>query len=442
MFEIKESVTKFMKKYGMSYENINMNQSCQIFIEEMKRGLNGEKSSLRMIPTYIYANTESLGSEPIIVIDAGGTNLRTALVHFDGDGNPLIEDFEIHPMPGSQGIISRDEFFQTIAKSILPLLHKSGKIGFCFSYPTEMLPNKDGRLIKFSKEVQATGVEGELIGAGLLNTIERIEGIQPQKIILLNDTVATLLGGRAAFPDRVYDSYAGFILGTGTNTCYAEEVENIGKLSKKAAPKRSMLINIESGAYGKVGRGILDVEFDNTTVNPNEYIFEKMISGGYQGGLLLTIIKRAAEDGLFSCVFSETIRNIKNLASRDIDDFLYYPYKSGNILSDCCSGAKTDDGQADRMTLYFLADAQMERAAKLTAINLAAVMLKTGKGKNPCKPVCISAEGTTFYKSKFLRSKLDYYVKTFMNEEKGIYCEFVQTKDATLIGTAIAALTD
>lgn len=157
---------------------------------------------------------------------------------------------------------------------------------------------------------------------------------------------------------------------------------------------------------------------------------------------MLTIIKRAAEDGLFSCVFSETIRNIKNLASRDIDDFLYYPYKSGNILSDCCSGAKTDDGQADRMTLYFLADAQMERAAKLTAINLAAVMLKTGKGKNPCKPVCISAEGTTFYKSKFLRSKLDYYVKTFMNEEKGIYCEFVQTKDATLIGTAIAALTD
>ena len=438
--EVREKVKGFIEKYGMGYENIDLKHHCNIFIKEMKKGLEGDKSSLKMIPTYISMSRDIPTEEPVIVIDAGGTNFRTAVVYFDRNKIPVIEDFRLYPMPGTQGEVDQDEFFETIAGYIKPLVHRSSKIGFCFSYATEMFPNKDGRHIKFSKEVQVKGLEGKFIGAGLLNTLKKMGISRQYGMVLLNDTVATLLGGKASCPQRLFDGYIVFILGTGTNTCYEEKVGNIKKLHCNMAAEDSMLINIESGGYNWTERGVIDSEFDRTTVNPGEYVFEKMISGGYQGGLMQTLIKKAAEEGLFSCTFRENFGNVKTLISKDIDDFLHFPYAHDNVLAGCCDTAGTLEGERDRMVLYFLADALIERAARLVAVNLASVILKTGRGKNPCAPVCIAAEGTTFYKSKLFRGKLDYYVKTFMNDREGIYCEFVKTDNATLVGTAIAGL--
>jgi hexokinase len=72
--------------------------------------------------------------------------------------------------------------------------------------------------------------------------------------------------------------------------------------------------------------------------------------------------------------------------------------------------------------------------------NISAVMSKTGAGTNPCRPVCVTADGSTFYKSKMFRDKLSYYVKTYMNDKKGQYCEFVKAENGNLVGTAAAGL--
>lgn len=436
----KQKVNEFLKKYGMDHESIDMEKNCKIFMEEMDKGLEGKKGSLEMIPTYITMSSEIPAQEPVIVMDAGGTNFRVAVVYFDHDKKPVIEDFKNYPMPGTHGEITKEEFFDKVVEYLKPVINKSNKIGFCFSYPTEILPNKDGRLIRFCKEVCVKGVEGELIGANLLEALKKAGYNDEKSIVLLNDTVATLLGGKAAYPHRIFDSYIGFILGTGTNTCYIEQNRNISKLPEVSASEGTMLINVESGAYAKMPRGAVDVEFDSTTVNPGQYAFEKMIAGAYQGGLMLTLFKKAAEDGLFSRGFAERISEIKVLASKDIDDFLYYPYSKGVVLAECCGVYATDESEKDRRVLYYLIDAIMERAAKAVAVNLSAVILKSGKGTNPLKPVCIAADGSTFYKSKLFRNKLDYYVKTYMNEQKGIYCEFVKADNSTLTGTAIAGL--
>lgn len=435
MQTVKTRVNDFLKKYSMDFDSIDMSENCGIFAEEMENGLEGKQSSLKMIPTYISLDRDVPLEESVIVIDAGGTNFRVATVYFDKDKKPVIEDFKMYSMPGTKGEISKEEFFKTVAQHLEPVLGKSSKIGFCFSYPTEILPNKDGRLIQFCKEVQVKGVEGELIGQNLLETIKSMGFTDDKKIVMLNDTVATLLGGKASYPDRVFDSYIGFILGTGTNTCYIEENKNITKCESIAASEGSMLVNVESGAYARAPRGKIDLEFDGTTVNPGQYTFEKMISGGYQGGLVLTVIRKAAEEGLFSGQFEEKIKAVKELTSKEIDDFLYYPYSEANILSKCCTAS-----ESDHSVLYYLIDGMMERAAKLVAVNLSAVILKTGKGKNPCAPVCVTAEGSTFYKSKLLRNKLEYYIKVYLNDQNGAYCEFVKADNATLIGTAIAGL--
>jgi hypothetical protein len=50
VLEVKERVKKFLKKYRMNHETIDIGQNCNIFIEEMENGLMGKVSSLKMIP--------------------------------------------------------------------------------------------------------------------------------------------------------------------------------------------------------------------------------------------------------------------------------------------------------------------------------------------------------------------------------------------------------
>jgi hexokinase len=438
MNQLKTQVDVFLKKSGMHYERVNPQEDCRLFRDEMQKGLDGGESTLAMLPTYISLDKEIPLNEEVIVMDAGGTNFRAAVVRFGSDRQPVITDFQSYAMPGTKGEITRAEFFATIGRYLAPIINLSNKIGFCFSYPTEILPDKDGKLIRLSKEVRVKDLEGEKIGAKLLQALQAGGCAGKKRIVMLNDTVATLLGGKAAYPDRRFDSFIGFILGTGTNTCYIENNALIRKVPSLAAQPGTTLINIESGGYGKAPRGAIDELFDRRTMDPGRQQFEKMISGAYQGQLLLAIIKAAAADGLFSGQFTERIRPVDQLSSREIDLFCFYPYGDNNILAQCIDST----AEADRQTLFYLIDAILERAARLVAVNLAAVILKTGKGQNPCLPVCVTAEGTTFYKSKLFRSKLDYYVKSWLNDTMGIYCEFVKADNATLVGTAIAGLLD
>ncbi len=435
MRELRGKVGNFLRKYGMDSESVDLEKNCSLFIDEMKNGLEGT-GSLLMIPTYIGMDKEIPLNEPIIAIDAGGTNFRVAVIHFDENKKLVTEDFKNYPMPGSKGEISREEFFETMADYIQPVLHRSNKIGFCFSYPTEIMPDKDGRLIMFSKEVKVRDVNGELLGRNLLEVFKKRGFTNDRSIIVLNDTVATLLAGKAASPDRIFDGYIGFILGTGTNICYAEKCENIVKIPELAAEDGSMLINVESGVYTKVPRGQIDVEFDNDTVNPGDHVFEKTVSGAYQGNLTLAVIRKAVQEGLFSAEAAERLNSIKELASKEIDDFLYYPY-GDNTLANCFIKSDCSD---DRTVMFLLIDNIIERIAKFITFSLTAVIEKTGKGKDPLKPVCVTADGSTFYKSKLFRGKLDYYIRTYTNDTKGIYCEFVKVDNGSLIGTAIAGL--
>lgn len=427
-----EIVRDFLKRHKMYFEDIDFDMECGKFVDEMKTGLESECGSLKMIPTYISLDKEFECNKNVIVMDAGGTNLRVALVHFDENINPVIDYFDKHPMPGMTGRISKNQFYEKIVEYLEPIAGKSDRIGFCFSFPTEILPNRDGRIIRFNKEVNVDGMEGELIGSGVVNAL-KAHGTNIKSIVMLNDTVATLLGAKAAANARAFDSYIGYILGTGTNTCYIEKNNNITKNSQIAASCGTQIINIESGGYDKASRSDIDDLFDSETAAPGSQLFEKMVSGAYQGGLLLKILKQMCREEIFSEKTGKNIKALDELAAKSIDDFCFYPY-GGNPLADITA----DD--EDRLLVSSAIEAFMERIAKLSAVNLCAVMLKSGAGKNPCKPVCISAEGTTFYKSKLFKGKLDYYMRVNAKDKYGLNYEFVKVNDSTIIGAAVTGL--
>ena len=417
----------FLKDYGMSVDDVDIDRVCESIISEMESGLKGEKSSLEMIPTYVDVPRNLPVMDPVIVIDAGGTNFRSGLAQFTESMEFQIQSFSRTSMPGTERYLSKDEFFRAMADIVNVISKRSDKIGFCFSYPTLIYPNRDGRLIRFVKEIKAPDVEGELIGQNLLNALG-----EKKKIVLLNDTVATLLAGKAASPDRFYTSYIGFILGTGMNGSYIESCKNIGKLTEN---NDYQIINTELGNFNKLSRGVIDHELDNDTVNPGVNSFEKMFSGGYLGELLLHTLKKAADDGLMEERISKKLKTITNLKTEDMNDFLTSPER-GNILADICQSENSDN----REILYYIANNLVERSAKLAAAALSSLCLKSEAGHSVSKPICITIEGSTFYKLKNLRDLTLYYVKDYLTDKKGINVDIINVKDATIKGAAIAGL--
>jgi hexokinase len=419
----------------MDHLDVDFDKNVKAFLGEMERGLAGKKSTLDMIPTYIEVGAEVPTNKRVIVADAGGTNFRVATVYFDDNKKPVIENLRLFKMPGSQNELSKDEFFKVMAGYFKDVNDAAKNIGFCFSYAVEILPNKDGRLIRFSKEVKARGVEGQLIGENL-NRAMTTTGLAANKhIVLLNDTVATLLAG-VGYKNKTFGSYIGFILGTGTNTCYVEKNANIKK-KKDLDPSKSQIINTESGSLGNCARGKIDAAFDKSTVNPGIHKFEKMISGAYLGPVCLRTIHKACDEHLFSTAVADTLWRIPELETKDMNDFMLYPY-GRNLLANACKNGKNED----TLTLYYIADRLTERAAKLTAINLSAMAIKSGQGADPSRPICIVAEGTTFYQMKGLKPRTEFYLKQYLENKLGIYCEIVGVDNATLIGAAIAGLTN
>jgi hexokinase len=420
---------RFLEEHKLRAEDINVQHIVDLFTSDMLKGLDGRESSLRMIPTYIEAENKFLTDVPVVAIDAGGTNFRAALVKFNIHGRLEISNMMNARMPGLEGEISKDEFFKTIAGYVKSNAELSDRIGFCFSYPTEIFPDKDGRLLQFSKEVKAPEVIGELIGKNLLETL----GMAEKQIVLLNDSVATLLAGKSASFDRKYDSFIGFILGTGTNTCYIESNRNILKINN-IDPSKSQIINIESGGFGEIKQTDIDIAFDNTTINPGSYKFEKMFAGAYFGGLCLTALKSATLEGVFKGDSASGIMSLSELSSEDVNKFVSNHFSGQGPLYPFMSD------KVDEENCIKIIDSLITRSAKLVAANMASVILKTDKGKSAERPILITINGTTFYKMHKLRHYFEMFLMEYLKEEKLRYYEFTEVQQSSLVGAALAAL--
>lgn len=424
----REIANNFLLKYDQHPDNIDIDSLTKNFIEEMKLGLAGKPSSLMMIPAYVSTKGEVPLNETVIAIDAGGTNLRIAHVTFTKDGIS-IENLKKQKMLGVEKPLHINEFFSQLTDIIMPYLDKSQKIGFCFSFAAEIQPNKDGKIIEFSKEINVDECEGKLIFEELKKEIKKRGFEKEISGVILNDTVSTLLGGPAIKPSEKVDGQIGLILGTGTNTAYIEELKNITKLDLHSEGK--MIINMESAGFNKLPQGKFDKIFDEKSNNPTAHMFEKMISGIYLGNVICETVKYAAKENLFSK--ESTIKDLPYFSMVEVDQFLREPF-GDNLLSNACHNA------GDVELLYNFADLAIERAAKLVTINLAADIIQMDGGKNISTPCRIVIEGSTYHKCYSYKEKIDRYMKEYINDTLHRYYMITSGDDVNLAGSAIAAL--
>ena len=58
---------------------------------------------------------------------------------------------------------SAEDFYEAICAGLLPVAERFDHIGFCFSYPSEILLNRDGRLLRWTKEIQIPEMVGSCV---------------------------------------------------------------------------------------------------------------------------------------------------------------------------------------------------------------------------------------------------------------------------------------
>jgi len=402
------------------------------FLAEMADGLNGEASSLAMIPAYVSISGALPMDKPVAVIDAGGTNLRTGIARFNADGRIQLSHFSKQAIPGRDVEASAAEFYSVLVDALAPVQDQFDAIGFCFSYPAAITPDYDGELLHWTKEIKIPELVGTHVGAGLLAALEA-RGISGKKVVILNDTVAALLAGVAEGQTFNAASYIGFILGTGTNTAYVEQNRNIGKLTG-VHDSGSQVINVESGGFAGFERGPIDLAMDAESENPGKHVFEKTISGVYMGPLALRLMQALAAENVFSETGGKALVEMTELSTIEIDNLCADNGRDVGVLG-------TDRfADGDREVMKEVFGAVVDRAALLTAVNLTAAIVKGGSGQDPARPVCINIDGSTYYKTFQMPEKVQAYLQDLLGA-RGLHIRCIQVDDAPVVGAAIAGLT-
>ncbi|MDR1128129.1 MAG: hexokinase [Treponema sp.] len=443
-----KALSDFARYYGFHYDISDPAILVRDILADMERGLRGQKSVLPMIPSYISPAAAMPPGKQVIALDAGGTNLRASLVHFDEDGKTVTEGTDKVPMPGTRGRVSPEQFFNQIADLTVPLFEGAKKIegiGFCFSYPMEITKESDGIPLQFSKEVDAQEVIGKKIGEGLKDALTR-RGIKaPERMVLLNDTVSTLLSGLVLIPAHGgtrtgEDRYGveagpviGLILGTGFNTAYPEKsIPKIGFESEE----NPQIVVCETGNFSPRYLGPLDRAYDATTKNPGTYTQEKASSGAYLGPLTLHILKQAVNEGLLKFRKSAELLSWPTLQTKDLNSFMHAPLAMKGPLGELFGNDERDA----IASLSYLASIVTKRGAVFSAAVVAAMVERIGAGHDPLVPVRIAVEGTTYVVYRGMRETLEANLHIMLNREGPRAYVISPVEQASLLGAAVAAL--
>ena len=404
----------FLSGMGFMPSDAALVEGREAFRRAMVLGLAGQPGGLPMLPSYLPLNHHRPTGEAL-VLDAGGTNLRTAHVRLTVDGMEILARKD-RPMPGTKGRLSREAFFRSLAEDAAAMMTSPLPIGFCFSFTADILPDGDARVLYLDKELQVDGLVGETVAAGLRKALHDLGAPDPSLIRVMNDAPAALLGAVTQHPGA--EGCIGMILGTGFNCCYGEENRRMTKAPALLAQEGRSIVNIESGAFSHMTPSPADLLVRKGSIDPDQSVLEKMLSGAYQGPLLGGLLELAAAQGML--VNPEILTRVQPTA---ID-------VSKMVNGQSCPLEESFPDARDKALLRELSMAIVRRAVLLVSMTLHGILDEMGAKE---QPVLLAVEGSTYWKNPLLQQLL---------AEALADCpvQFVRTEEANLMGAAAAVV--
>ncbi len=410
----------FLTANGLNPETLDCHALLETFICEMNRGLRGE-GALPMLPSGILLGKSHPRNVTIPAFDVGGTNTRATRVRFDNAGQATFEALHRGRMPGTEGEVDKVTFYQQLSDALAPALKANERFGFCFSYPI----TEAGELLFWTKKVCAPEIPGRNVVNDLVEVLAE-RGLPNVSARILNDTVAALLAIFAR-PDALDAAgHVGFILGTGTNTAYAEITDNIHKQPGLPAGKR-MPINCESGNFNSFPKSTFDLQYEAESGTGRSQ-WERCISGVHLGSLGTIVLRRAAEEGMLP-----SLRDV--LMNRAFTHVELNTFCAGE--GESCFNCPATEAEMVRALLCPL----YERAAAFAAVNIAAAAICSARANHQTSgKILVNADGSTFWKTAAIpfvartKSHLDALLQRY-----GYTSEIFRVDEAPLLGAALAA---
>ncbi|XP_044740465.1 hexokinase type 2-like isoform X2 [Chrysoperla carnea] len=380
----------------------------ELFLDNIKRGLGKDthaKAITKCFVTYVTDLPDGTEQGKILALDLGGTNFRVLMIELKGKGQPDMTS-EIYAIPQEIMTGPGVNLFDHIATCLGDFIknHKLEDqvlpLGFTFSFPLKQQGLKKGVLERWTKGFSCDGVVGQEV-VGMLETAINKAGLKIDCCAILNDTTGTLMS--CAFKNP--DCKVGLIVGTGTNACYVERIENAECYEGDKTGVTHVIINCESGAFGDDGclefmRNEYDETVDANSINPKLQLFEKMISGMYLGELVRLTAKKAIEKGiLFDGKSSDKFDERNSFETKFVSDI---ESETRGTFTECHAilaslglGNATDQ---DCANLRYICEVVTARAAHIVSVNLATLINKIVResDKGLSETVTVGIDGSVY----------------------------------------------
>ena len=464
-------------------------------------GLQKSGSTLSQIPTFVTAVPNGTEKGLYMAVDLGGTNFRVCSVQLHGNSTFSLTQSKVAIPRELMVAKTSKELFSFLAKQVEFFLrqhheeHYEGHIrrrramskgegfrkeeifdlGFTFSFPVQQNGINRGTLLRWTKGFDIADTIGKDVCALLQEEIDALH-LPVRVAALVNDTVGTLMARSYTSPGKT-GTLLGGIFGTGTNGAYVEKLSKITKLQTMNdvhydTSTGEMIVNTEWGSFDNeqtvLPQTPYDTGLDADSVNPGIQMFEKRVSGMFLGEILRRAILALVHDPhvpLFSDensslndVHSTTnIADTSGLWRRWGLDTSFLSIAHGDESAGLritrqaldkeygVSAASEEDAQAVKA----IASAVGRRAARLSAVAIAAVVLDTGRLVEPAEetgaesePVDIGVDGSLveFYPGfeDEIREALREVPEIGVEGEKRIRIGIA--KDGSGVGAALIAL--
>ncbi|XP_004611579.2 hexokinase-3 [Sorex araneus] len=405
--------------------------------EAMARGLQGKASSLRMLPTYVRATPDGSERGDFLALDLGGTHFRVLLVRLAA-GSVRISN-EVYSIPECVAQGSGQQLFDHIVDCIVDFQQQRGlsgqslPLGFTFSFPCRQLGLDQGILLNWTKGFKASDCEGHDVVRLLREAIGRRQGVELNVVAIVNDTVGTMMS--CGYEDPRCE--VGLIVGTGTNACYMEELQNVAGASGNSG---HMCVNMEWGAFGDDGSldalsTRFDADVDQGSINPGKQRFEKMISGMYLGEIVRHILLHLTSLGvLFRGRETQRLRTrdiFKTQFLSEIESDSLALRQVRSILEDLGLDLTSDDA----LMVLEVCQAVSRRAAQLCGAGVAAVVEKIRENRGLDRlAVSVGVDGTLYKMHPHFSGLVAATVR-----ELAPHCQvtFLQSEDGSGKGAAL-----
>nr|AFJ73476.1 hexokinase 3 [Neocallimastix frontalis] len=416
---------------------------CKHFVDELTLGLKEDGHTLKMIPSYVTRRPTGKETGSYLALDLGGTNFRVCEVYLEGDSKVRLTQKKF-TIPDYAKCGQSDVLFDFLADSVLTFITENNiptesdiPLGFTFSFPVDQTAIDKGYLMVWTKGFDCKDTINKDVVA-LLNEALARKNVKVHVTALVNDTVGTLMSHAYYDPG----TFVGVILGTGTNAAYVEKVSAIPKWKGGPVESGEMIINCEWGAFDNE-RVVLpfnkyDQKMDEESTNPGQQTFEKMISGMYLGEIVRQVIveliqRRILFGGISSPEIETPYKFETAYMSRIERDHTSDLLDTKMVLQELLNIPYP--APRDRRIVRRICELVATRAARLSAVGVAAVVTKMERVNDGCT---VAIDGSVYEHYPHFGNRM----KDALHELLGMFEENVNIvlgKDGSSVGAGVIA---